>query len=191
MREVILTVGTRAAGKSTFCKGVTEFDPSITMVSRDAILMSMFGKTSLDSYSGGHEYAAERMWEAVQKQLEPRDARMILDTWNGDGRSRRWIIQKLRKLGANRVVAWYFITPVEVVEQWFWQKPDIAKFGEMGTTTGVERTYYFEDAPRRDHEMYHSRATDIDQDGFDRITRINPLFAKPRDLFPFQTSFSF
>ena len=50
MREVILTVGPRASGKSGFCERVLAFDSSIVFISRDKILTELFGKTSLSPY---------------------------------------------------------------------------------------------------------------------------------------------
>lgn len=191
MREVIVTVGTRAAGKSKFCEAALELDPSIIEVSRDKILIELFGSTSLDPYTGGHFYGYKKLWEAVEKWLATKDVKMILDVWNEDQSDRRSIIKKLRDFGADRVIAWYFTTPVEAVEEWFWKKPGIAKMGEMHTKQGEGLSFYSEDAPRQDHEMFHQLAADVESDGFDEIVRINPLITKPGDVLALQTSLRF
>ena len=119
MREVIVTVGPRASGKSTFCEHVIPLDPSIVEVNRDKILLNLFGRTELDPYGGGHFLAYERMWDVVKETLTSQEVTMILDVWNGNSNDRKLVIRKLRDRGATKVVAWYFTTPVEMVEAWF------------------------------------------------------------------------
>jgi len=188
MREVIVTAGTRAAGKSTFCEKTIALIPSIVEVSRDKILIELFGSTSLSPYGGGHYYAYEKMWEAVKKVLQAPKVTMILDVWNGDSEERKSIIKQLRKLGADRVVVWYFTTPVETVSEWFWRKPGIAKMGDTSPRTDGKVGYYSEDAPVNDHKLFHLYAEDIDSDGFDEVIRVNPLTMNPGDIIPMQTS---
>ncbi len=188
MREVIVTVGTRGSGKSTFCEKALALDPSFVEVSRDKILLKVFNGTYLDPYGGGHFFASEKMWAEVTKHLFSPDLKMILDTWNGDRHDRWLIARKLRDLGADRVVAWYFTTPVETVEEWFWQKPGIAKSSEMLARQGQGLVFFSEDAPRRDHEMFHRLAAEIDTEGFDEVVRINPLVLQPESALSTQTS---
>lgn len=183
MQEVILIVGPRASGKSSFCERTVAIDSSIVLVSRDIMLVEVFGKTSLDPYSGGHEYVSERMWKVVEDQLRSiSPLRMILDTWNESSGERCRIIAQLRDLGAERIIAWYFVTPVEYVEKWFWKKPGIAKTEEMSTRQNQGLTFYLSDAPRRDHELFHQMASEIASDGFDQILRINPLTIGPEQV---------
>ena len=181
MREVILTVCTRAAGKSTFCENVVAIDPSIAYISRDQILIELFGSTNLSPYGGGHMYAIEKMWEAVQEKICSTE-KIILDTWNGNHGERQAIIRKLRQYGADRVVSWYFVTPLKFVEEWFWQKPGIAKLSEMRDRQGQGLVFYSEDAPRHDYNLFHKWASDIDLDGFDQVIRINPVAMRPEDV---------
>lgn len=54
MRRVALTVGPRGSGKSSFCKGFIRSHPSVSLVSRDEILIELFGSTSLNPYAGEH-----------------------------------------------------------------------------------------------------------------------------------------
>ena len=186
MREVILIVGPRASGKSSFCEKAIAVDSSIVLVSRDTILTELFGKTSLDPYSGGHVHALERMWEVVEDQLKSHSPlRMILDTWNGSSGERRRIIAQLRRLGAERITAWYFVTPVEYVEEWFWKKPGIARMEEMATRQNQGLIFYSSDAPRRDYELFYQTASEVASDGFDQILRINPLTMGPEQVLMF------
>lgn len=156
--------------------------------SRQDSYRAFWGGTDLNPYSGGHIFAYERMWEVVKGKLIPEETKMILDTWNGDAGDRWFIIRKLREYGADRIIAWYFITPVEFVEEWFWQKPGIAKLSEMRNRQGEGLAFYSEDAPRRDHKMFHQFASDIDSDGFDEVIRVNPVTMEPEHVLRLQTS---
>ena len=189
MRKVIVTVGPRACGKSDFCEKAITIEPAIVLISRDKLLVEMFGSTSLNAYSGGHFIALERMWEMVSEKLRSSsESIIILDTWNGSSEERSLMIRKLRDLGTNHIEAWYFITPVESVDAWFWKKPGVAKIGEMRKRQGEGLVFYSEDAPRRDYELFHQFASRIDSDGFDRVIRINPLAIQPEHVLDFQTS---
>jgi predicted kinase len=191
VKEVILLVGTRAAGKSTFSEEAVALEPSMVEVSRDKILVELFGSAYLSPYTGGHFYANKKVWEAVETGLQKEDVRMILDAWNGEKSDRMAIIKRLRDFGADRVVAWYFVTPVQTVEEWFWMKPGIAKMSEMHTRRGKNLSFYSEDAPRKDHEMFHHLARNIESDGFDDIVRVNPLTMNPEHVLKLQTSLEF
>lgn len=188
MRKVYVTVGTRAAGKTTFCEKILTLEPTVVEVSRDKILIDLFGTTTLDSYSGGHHYAYEKMWEAVEKALVPEGVSLILDVWNGCREERQRIIRRLRELGADHVVAWYFTTPLETVETWFWRKPGVVKWSEIKTRAGEDVSFYDENAPRHDHNMFHKFAVDIDSDGFDEVIRINPLLVHPEAVLRVEVS---
>ena len=183
LKEVILTVGPQGSGKSSFCEKAVALDPSLTLISRDKILYELFGSVFLDAYSGGHYHAYEVMWERVKEQVEATsDSRIILDTWNGGSRERRAIIERLRELGVGRVVAWYFVTPVETVSEWFWNKPGIAKSSEMCARSGQGLTFFSDKAPKHDYKLFHKWARDIDLDGFDEVVRINPLVTTPEQV---------
>lgn len=175
MKTVFLTVGTRAAGKTTYCKAQVARDHSLVCVSRDDVLMKLFGTASLDPYCGGHDQANITMWKMVEKALEETDVKIILDAWNGNSSERRYILSRLRSLGAERIVAWYFVTPVELVSQWFWKKPGIARISEMKSRRGEKNlAFYSVDAPEWDHEHFHKCAAGIETDGFDEVVRIDP-----------------
>ena len=65
MRTVILTVGPRGSGKSTFCKKVIQLDPSIMMVSRDEIIKEHIGMTEIGWYSD-IRYVLDEMWKNLK-----------------------------------------------------------------------------------------------------------------------------
>lgn len=177
----MLTVGPRGAGKTTFCTAAMQQDPTLTLIERDAILMDRFGTTMLNSYSGGHEEAAGIMWSAVEHHLrDPHAKPLLLDTWCGDSRVRKIIIDRLRSMGADRVIAWYFVTSLETVDDWFWQKPGIAKSGSPQEGKPGFATFPAW-ATAHDHMKYHALASDIDDDGFDAVFRIDPLTTTPTE----------
>lgn len=183
MKEVILTVGPQGSGKSYFCERAVALDPGLFIISRDKILLELFGSVFLDSYSGGHYCAHEVMWKRVKEQVEATsDSSIILDTWNGGAIDRKAIIEILRGLGVGRVVAWYFVTPVETVSEWFWKKPGFAKSSEMTSRRGQDLIFFSETAPQHDHKVFHMWASDIDSNGFDEVVRINPLVTTPEQV---------
>jgi len=189
MREVILTAGPRGSGKSTFCEKAIELEPSIIYVSRDKVITDIFGTDTLDPYTGAQEHAIKKMWEVVESILQSsEDVQLLFDTWNGFPSQRTFIIDKLREMGADRVVAWYFVTPVETVDRWFWQKPNIAKMSEMRTRREEKLHWWPDDGPRNDFKLYHEQALHIDENGFDEVVRINAEIMEPKDVLKLQTS---
>ncbi len=175
MREktVVLTVGPQGSGKSTFCDKIIANNQDITLISRDRILIDLVGSTYTDSYCVDHEYALEIMWKKVRSHLRESPHNIILDTWNGCSEDRNDIIKCLRNLGVETIIAWYFITPVQYVERWFWEKPEVARTSEMRSKPG--RVYFSDDVPAKDYELFHRLALNIENNGFDEIIRINPL----------------
>lgn len=189
MRRATVVVGPRASGKSTFCEEAIIVEPTIVLISLDKLLIEMFGRTHFDAYSGGGYAGLERMWQLVGEEVQSSpDSRIILDAWNGSSGDRSAMIRKLRNLGVSYIEAWYFLTPVEKVVEWFWMKPGIAKMSEMNRREDEGLVFYGEDAPRRDYQVFHRLAEKIDSDGFDRIIRINPLTTKPGHAPDLQTS---
>jgi hypothetical protein len=101
--------------------------------------------------------------------------RIVLDIWNGTSEERKGLIAASRSYGAEEVIALYFVTPVEYVEQWFWLKPGVAKSSEWKEKQGQGYVFFCKDAPRNDHQLFHEFAAGIDSDGFDRVLIVNPL----------------
>lgn len=173
--DVFLLVGQRGSGKSHYGKRLIEADPKLQVISRDEILIRRYGSVHTDPYSGAGYYAYEIMDRLLRRKLATQTrARLLLDCWTGDSRERKNLLKKLRYYGADRVVALYFITPLTIVENWFWSKPGIAKIGEIRTRQGEGLSFFSENAPRHDHELFHELAAKIDSDGFDEVVRINP-----------------
>ena len=160
---VYLLVGQRASGKSSYAKRLIESQPELSLVSRDEILVRLFGSTDTNPYTG-EQYIAESVMDRLLrlKLSTQTDLRLILDAWTGDSRSRRLLIEKLKQYGAARIVALYFTTSVERVNMWFWQKPRIAKMEEMGKRREEGLVFFSKDAPANDYEVFHKLASKID-----------------------------
>lgn len=172
---VYLLVGQRGSGKSHYAKQLIEKQPELSAVSRDEILIRLCGSTHADPYSGVHFFAYQIMHRLLRRKLSTqKELSLILDMWTESSRDRKRLIRTLKEYGATRVVALYFTTPVEVVSSWFWKKPGIAKMKEMRTRQGEELIFFSEDAPARDHKLFHKLASHIDSDGFDEVIRIDP-----------------
>jgi|SRR3989344_4715382 len=176
MNKVALTVGPQYIGKSTFCKRVIEESPNIILVSRDAILIELFGSVYLNSYSSGHYVALEKMWELVEAYLKEEDKTIILDCWNDADETRKIIVKKLRALGVEIVGAWYFVTPRETCLKWYMEKvlaeepkksPKWEKIRRESAKTRFLVYYDF---------FYENAKVDLSQ-GFDFVITINPLKA--------------
>ena len=174
VKTVFLTSGTRGAGKSTYCSKIIKNNSEISLISRDEILIELFGQTELDSYGDGHYYAYEIMWERVNKQLKSvgvngKDFQMILDCWNGFPEERQRIIRKLREAGADRVVIWVFTTPLETIIRWFDEK-NRNKDEDREFERKINKS-----RSRHDYELFNELAANIKKDGFDEVVYINPL----------------
>ena len=171
MKIVILSSGPRGSGKSTYLNLVKQRHPEISFLSRDEVLIEIFGSTHLDPYTGGHWYAAKVLEEKLQTILSAdEDLILIYDCWNGYSSERKDLIWKLHNAGADKVICWQFVTPLEVCETWFYKKPDVGGYSES--------------ACRRDYKMYHHLAQGIGEDGFDAVIEINPCQLMFED-FPF------
>lgn len=127
MKQVILTIGPQHIGKSTFCNKIIDSHPDLTLISRDGILVELFGSPYLSPYTGGHYIGYEVMWERIEEHLKKNEVTIILDCWNGPDNERKNIVEKLRLLGVDTVGAWYFITPRETCLEWEIEKVEQKK----------------------------------------------------------------
>ncbi len=172
---VYLLVGQQGAGKSHYAKKLIRNNPELVLISRDEILMRLFGSAYRNSYTGDHHHAESEMHHLLKDKLAKQDGvKLILDTWTGESLERNILINKLRKYGAKYVIALYFITPPEVVNLWFWKKPGIAKAKEYHTKKDEGLIFFPEGAPIHDYKIFHLLASSIDSEGFDKVIRINP-----------------
>ncbi len=172
---IYLLVGQRGAGKSHYAGRLIKNQPELSIVSRDAILIRLYGSTDTDPYSGAGHSVQKIMHRLLRRKLSTQtNLRLILDTFTSDSRERKLLINKMREYGATRIVALYFVTPLEIVDQWFWEKPGIAKMSEMSARRGEGLVFFSENAPGRDYKVFHELASQIDSDGFDEVIRIDP-----------------
>lgn len=173
---VYLLVGQRGAGKSFYANKIVSRQPEVVLISRDAIRVKLFGTTHLDHYNGQSEHSGKVTRRLLRLALlSQTNSKIILDYWTGDSCERRVLNQWLRKHGATKVVALYFMTAVEFVSDWFWKKPGIAKIKEMRTRPNEGLSFFSELAPTRDYYVFHQFAAGIALDGFDEVIKINPV----------------
>lgn len=174
-KTVFLTVGPRGSGKSHYCKQVLVQRERMAFISRDEIMMQRHG-TVHTPYGAGHAEVLETCHAMLRQYLSGEAGRrIVLDVWNGTSGERKGLITASRSYGAEEVIALYFVTPVEYVEQWFWLKPGIAKASEWKMRQGQGCVFFSKEAPRHDYALFHEWAADIDSDGFDRVLIVNPL----------------
>lgn len=183
MRLAILTAGPRGAGKTTYCHRIVSHQPNIHLISRDDVFIEIYGTTLFDPYSGPPLKGLEVMWSRVEGSLQRTDSITILDCWNGFNGDRQYMAEKLRELGADRVIIWYFITPLECCLRWFQAKPR-SEGGE--TDNGQLRPGRRRDLAS-DFRLYHSKIVpDFLEEYFDSTIRINTaqldLFLDPSAL---------
>ena len=172
---VYLLVGPRGSGKSHYARRLVGAQPGLTGISRDEILARLCGSADASPYTGAHYFCLKIMERLLRRKLSIQTGlRVMLDSWTGESEERKRLIRILREHGATRIVALYFITPLELVSQWFWQKPGIAKIKEWKSRKAENLTYFSEDAPAHDFRLFHELAACIDSDGFDEVIRIDP-----------------
>ena len=118
---------------------------------------------------------------------------VILDYWNKTDSCRSWITRNLRNKGAERVEAWYFITPEEISMEWFFtREPERLKKVVLES----EKNYSEEVKERRqsdfekfvkglyrnDYRQFHKCNIILDNH-FDTAHTINPInLANTNDL---------
>jgi len=175
MRQVILTVGPQGAGKTTFCHEIIKLRPEVVLVERDAILNELFGDSWTDPYSGAHYVGFKVMMERVEDHLRTDPLTLILDTWTGDEDERWRVTRRLRGFGADKIVAWYFVTDEDTVVRQFIKRSG-SDYPENSVAKDIEAHYC-----RRNYQFYHSHPVELDQ-GFDEIELIDP---HQLTLFPY------
>lgn len=177
-RIVYLLVGPRGAGKSTYASAIVKERPDFFLMSRDAIIVELYGSEHTDPYSGAGYHAMNTLYARLNQKLSGETKKaIVLDCWTRDSQERQTLIARLREYGAGKVIALLLTTPLAFVEQWFWKKPGIAKMQDIGKLQGKGFVFYMEDAPERDFALFHELAKNIDEDGFDQIIRVDPLQA--------------
>ena len=66
---VYLLVGQRGAGKSYYANKLVQNDPDLILVSRDEILIRLFGSADTNPYSGAHCLAEDEMHQLLKSKL--------------------------------------------------------------------------------------------------------------------------
>lgn len=174
MRQVILTVGPRGAGKTTFCQEIIKLRPEVVMIERDALFNELVRDTWQDPSLGNFHYGYKVMMKKVEEVLKPDPVILILDSWTGDAIDRWRLIKNLRQCGADRITAWYFVTAEDSVVSQFMKKSKFSQEDEV--MRNIETRFC-----RRNYRVYHSHPVDLEQ-GFDDIELINP---DQLTLFPY------
>jgi hypothetical protein len=110
VKQVILPIGPQYAGKSRFCKAIAHAFPNLVYVSRDDILVKMFGADW--GYISPWQYfnALEQMYNVAFQALKMQDVTIILDTWSETPIERQNFVGEVKANGAENVDAWFFRT---------------------------------------------------------------------------------
>ena len=166
MKRVILTSGPRGSGKTTYVESFLRINPEVKSLSRDGMLVELFGRTSINPYTGDHEYVHQTFLERIKEILDKsgENIEVVADYWNGWSSERRSLVGKFRDCGADRVICWKFVTPPDVCFDWFMKKSDVT-----GSPEHLKGYYEY------DYELYHKTSENIEEDGFDKVYLINPL----------------
>lgn len=162
MKKVVLTSGPRGAGKSTYINNYVKQNPETIILSRDELLIELFGQTALSPYDGSHEYARQLFSDKIKKTIESNEhPNLIVDCWNGYPEERESAIEQYKLFGADKVICWKFMTPKETCIDWAMKKEDISG--------------YTKPMMERDFDTYHRFSKNILEEGFDQVRFINPL----------------
>lgn len=175
---VYVLIGQRGAGKSTYAKALYQRDPTLRLLIRDDISVRCFG--SLYFHADKQEedrrfiYTLKLMFRFLKRTFSSKPgSRVIMEVLATTQAGRRSYIETLQKLGATKIIALCFETPLEIVDQWFWQKPEV---GLMGVEKeGEDLLFFTRDTPTRQHEAFQHHLATIDTDGWDQVIRVNPL----------------
>lgn len=163
MRTVVLTSGPRGAGKTTYANKVKENDSGVVILSRDNLLMRLYGATLIRKKQAF--YADHHVWdnikETILKQKNSGD-KIILDYWNEYPYERDFIISSLRKeCNIDCIICWKFVLPVDICVKFFLKKTDRSFLGESWC--------------KANYELYYEQTKEIEKEGFDLVQIINPL----------------
>lgn len=174
-KQVFLMVGQRGAGKTHYGEKLVNRHPTLQAINRDEILTRVFGSTHLSPYTGGHHHVAQIVTRLLRMKFSKNESfKILFDYWTGCSEERKFWLAELRRMGATKVTALYFVTPLEKVEEWFWKKPGIAKASDMIKLQSKGFMFFSKHAPKHDYELFHALASEIDRDGFDEVIRIDP-----------------
>lgn len=160
MKKVALVSGPRGSGKTTYVKRFHQAHPDIPYLIRDEVLMEMFGETSLPVGSIKHRHGRDEFCRRLEKALARKDAYLVVEHWNELSGDREYLTRLFRNYGAEMVICWQFVVSSETNAEWLWKKPGLEN-------TPLSLIVF-------NHEFYYMMAEEIEQDGFDRVFRIDP-----------------
>ncbi len=162
MKRVFLTAGPRGAGKSTLCEKAALTSSDIQLISRDNILVELFGQSSFSPYDGPYPFIAayEKALGLLTQAFAAGNIIPLFDYWNGTSVERKKLIASLKECGAEEVSCLYFTTPLETTLEWFKSKED----------RGV---MYIESSVTDCYNRYHKEAESIKTDGFNSVHTID------------------
>lgn len=156
MKEVYLMSGPRGSGKTTYANFLALGNPSSHLVNRDDICVELFGTTSLSPYTGGHKNVIDKMFDRLSGILsEESECTIILDCWNGYPSDRRYLVQRLQKIGADRVFCIQIYVSLKTCIKQCGLKKDMVGYSESGIVN--------------DYRLYYKQAENIENDGFDGV----------------------
>ncbi|MES2224426.1 MAG: AAA family ATPase [Patescibacteria group bacterium] len=158
MKTVILTCGPRGAGKTTYVNNFALQYPGTEIVSRDDILISLYGSTTTVRTFMEDQKTGDTAMDALREAIKRSDM-TILDFWNRTGLGRKNTVKALRETGFDKVVCWYFTTPLEICTEWIQRKSD---------SEYISAWFY-----EFDYRSFHERAASVFTDGFDEVITIN------------------
>ena len=131
MNIVILLSGPQGAGKSTYAENICQMNPSAQLVSRDALLMEIYGTVYFDPYCGFPMDIYETMYKKIKDLINERKKHyhcvVIVDCWNGSCRDRTHLVGKFKEHGADKIICWKFMTEYSLCKHWY-QKEKVINF---------------------------------------------------------------
>ncbi len=119
MKRVILMVGPQYAGKSTFCARTVEIFPDIKWLSRDAVFIELFGTVYIGNVPRKYHEGMKEFWLRVSRELlKPGPGTILLDVFSASATEWNEMASKLSQMGADRIEAWHFVTPLNQCLAW-------------------------------------------------------------------------
>ncbi len=96
--------------------------------------------------------------DALREAIKRSDM-IILDFWNRTSAGRINTIHTLRETGFDKVICWYFTTPLEICNTWIQRKND---------SEYISASFY-----KSDYLKFHQCAASVFTDGFDEVITID------------------
>lgn len=179
--RIVLSIGPRGSGKTTYCDRVIKHYPKVRIFSQDDAIRKQFGKLT---FSQHEQVDMAFLWQAAFSFLRSldRESDAILDMNFMSKAERISSIIKAKMAGAQSISCWYFVTPLQASAEFFMKKPERER-GEF--TTAIYSLYYRDFHEQcRDIECDHLVYSGPNQYGFNLIRRIDPTDPNQEICFP-------